>query len=936
MAAEAAARGSVLVATLEQHVARAEAALRREEAAALRLRLELATLPPGEQEERLRSFLTSSDLGALEQLAAVSFLPSVGTLHLGVLLTSTSGTIAAPPEHRVAVVTEVKEEGVTEVLGRCDVCLRSIDSCNGDCEKKTERKSKRKRELELNREIEEIMNVKTRGSVAACPVTRWTAGAACVARWPEDGVWYRAEVLEVLAQAFLIIFIDYGNTAEVGEDDMVATVEEVPAEEREMVDELAMSGGVVEEHVEDEVPKKSSLAEEVAEKVVEQMPPLGVTKETREEGQEAAVASSDKKKTANMLDQKKEINKADKKKTMEKTPIKELVEKEKEKKKDSDKKVEKSKPVFHVAEKRVAVVRQPRGAGEGRGFLGREEQRAGDKPKDTNVKSDITNKPDKVEKEVKSRTEKKAKDAGIKEVDDEDSPAVELGALCVARWGEDGVWYRAQVTEVAATQAQVIFLDYGNSAWVGRAEMVGGAEGVPEGEELDQFVQGKGGVVEEHVAVGAKGLGVGQRCLAQYSEDLLWYNAEVLELLPAACLVLFTDYGNQEEVGEGRVVLAATELPAGAVLDQFVAGPGEEAVPCAADDCREVKEEPREVGRACTDGEPSLDEEELPEGEEDKVGEGARCLAVWGEDGVLYRAQLLFWHPCATRADVLFVDYDNVAVVSREAVFRSYAAVPEELRRPELVDQHVNTTAGFSLVAAAAAGGGRVAAKLLWTVAGLEGRVELALTTDSMVVAAICQQEAVRVFGAAGEQVVELAPVRPFQGLSGVAVLDTGHIAALDRRGVQLFAASLAWEREVEVRGLATPGGLCQGEGSELVLVNRCLRGDRAGVTEPGETDLLYVDRQTGRITRRIEMVDILGDDSVDSACHHITYQVAKHLQHLACHQLQLSSLFREVYKNRILPSFTLFHFAVDRPATLAAESREPGSQEGCLLAGRF
>ena len=105
MAAEAAARGSVLVATLEQHVARAEAALRREEAAALRLRLELATLPPGEQEERLRSFLTSSHLGALEQLAAVSFLPSLGTLHLGVLLTGTSGTMAAPPEHRVAVVT---------------------------------------------------------------------------------------------------------------------------------------------------------------------------------------------------------------------------------------------------------------------------------------------------------------------------------------------------------------------------------------------------------------------------------------------------------------------------------------------------------------------------------------------------------------------------------------------------------------------------------------------------------------------------------------------------------------------------------------------------------------------------------------------------------------------------------------------------------------
>ena len=204
MAAQAAARGSGLAAALEKHVARAEAALRREEVAALRLHLELPTLPPGEQEERLRSFLHSSDLGELEKLAAVSFLPSLGTLHLGVLLTGGSSTTAvAPAEHRVAVVTEVKEEVVT---------------------------------------------ADTR-SEAARLATPWPAGAACVARWPEDGVWYRAEVLEVLAQAFLVIFIDYGNTAEVEEGDMVATVGEVPAEEREMVDELALSGGMVVEQV---------------------------------------------------------------------------------------------------------------------------------------------------------------------------------------------------------------------------------------------------------------------------------------------------------------------------------------------------------------------------------------------------------------------------------------------------------------------------------------------------------------------------------------------------------------------------------------------------------------------------------------------------------------------------------------------------------------
>jgi len=70
-----------------------------------------------------------------------------------------------------------KRRRFTEVVGRCDVCLRSTDSCNGDCEKKIEsnvekkilKKKESSPELELNMVIEQItrqrsINQKARGS----------------------------------------------------------------------------------------------------------------------------------------------------------------------------------------------------------------------------------------------------------------------------------------------------------------------------------------------------------------------------------------------------------------------------------------------------------------------------------------------------------------------------------------------------------------------------------------------------------------------------------------------------------------------------------------------------------------------------------------------------------------------------------------------------
>ena len=64
-----------------------------------------------------------------------------------------------------------------------------------------------------------------------------------------------------------------------------------------------------------------------------------------------------------------------------------------------------------------------------------------------------------------------------------------LGSVCVARWADDGVWYRAKVIEaLEGNWYTVCFIDYGNAAMTTWADMVDSRRKVPEGEVIDDHV----------------------------------------------------------------------------------------------------------------------------------------------------------------------------------------------------------------------------------------------------------------------------------------------------------------------------------------------------------------------------------------------------------------------------------------------------------------
>ena len=66
---------------------------------------------------------------------------------------------------------------------------------------------------------------------------------------------------------------------------------------------------------------------------------------------------------------------------------------------------------------------------------------------------------------------------------------------------------------------------------------------------------------------------VGDACVAQWSEDLVWYNAIIQSINKdgdASCCVTFTDYGNTEYVDKSVIVKDPSMIPENDSIDENV------------------------------------------------------------------------------------------------------------------------------------------------------------------------------------------------------------------------------------------------------------------------------------------------------------------------------------------------------------------------------
>ena len=235
---------------------------------------------------------------------------------------------------------------------------------------------------------------------------------------------------------------------------------------------------------------------------------------------------------------------------------------------------------------------------------------------------------------------------------------MEAGASCYLLEKDTNMWHAGCVHNIVNGNL-IVVKNLDNQQFNGcrRDQVVLSIEDIPEGaicaDSAKENFNKKS--KEREVSIHHPAFQLGKKCVARWSEDLVWYRAEVLSTTPTIT-VRFIDYGNEAEVGECDIVSASWEVPAEDVLAGLV-------------DCGVVLEREGEY-------ETRLDDEKA-------WSAGETCLARWEVDGVWYRARVVeATSEGFTR--VLFVDYGNQDDAA--ALVRTIA----ELGEDDVMDHHVD------------------------------------------------------------------------------------------------------------------------------------------------------------------------------------------------------------------------------------------------------
>ena len=135
---------------------------------------------------------------------------------------------------------------------------------------------------------------------------------------------------------------------------------------------------------------------------------------------------------------------------------------------------------------------------------------------------------------------------------------------------------------ISGNVINVTFTDYGNTDNVSYEYIVLESEDIPaeESNMIDEHVEKHSlkTIKEEdegYTSVNSpndsrKSLNVGEKCIALWGEDNVWYNAQILMCEESGHLVKFVDYGNEDFVPLEHIVMVAGEIPPSGQVDEYV------------------------------------------------------------------------------------------------------------------------------------------------------------------------------------------------------------------------------------------------------------------------------------------------------------------------------------------------------------------------------
>ena len=383
---------------------------------------------------------------------------------------------------------------------------------------------------------------------------------------------------------------------------------------------------------------------------------------------------------------------------------------------------------------------------------------------------------------------------------------------------------------------------------------------------------------------------VGLLCFVKWAEDKIWYQAKIESLSSCGqyATVQFYDYGNSDTVLIMEIKTDAQEIPENEIKDVH------------------VKQLKRGRSRA---------------GNTFEVGDW--CLACWSQDQVIYNAQICQINEDKSTAFVVFVDYGNTEEVLFDGIYQSYEEMVEifgfepeldsnvkrtfnekRFRLAEKVEQETElnqkvkackvadsvemieeTLSFLSLASAHKNKEGRrsLIATHVKTIPVPAGNVKMTLLDNGTLVILSRNYPTedsihnpsdalLSIWDKSGLNVNEI-PLKNIEYSAEIACFNENEFIILSPIHKKIFHFEVTGNllRSLEFKSLNSCCGLSVDNQGLVVTVNKCLEGDKGTVTDTGLTDLVFLDIEKGKVIKRLEMTDLIGEEETglsSSSCH--------------------------------------------------------------------
>jgi len=270
------------------------------------------------------------------------------------------------------------------------------------------------------------------------------------------------------------------------------------------------------------------------------------------------------------------------------------------------------------------------------------------------------------------------------------------------------------------------------------------------------------------------------------------------------------------------------------------------------------------------------------------------CVAKFSEDGIWYNGVVMEIYGDES-ALIYFIDYGNSENVKCADILRG----PEDVPHGEVVDPHVHSGGGAKVGAEgnlkasagkfsflANEGKSPLNAKATQTINNIEGPMGVTILPDKSL-AVVCRgANKVSRYSQDGEFLEVLKPGRELVKPSDILTLSSGELVVRDDRGIQLFGPDLQFIKFVAEESIDRCFGLAEDDEGRIVTINQkpSSGGGVVKITAVNNTDVFFIDKMTNKVVKRIEMVDLIADavellgnlEPDISACRFLTYRNKK------------------------------------------------------------